>query len=631
MSAAAPPNVANLDGLRRLAEAGAQYVLIPPRSKIPTGEKWQRRRHDFRVVEAHLRQGGNAGLLLIDGWTDLDLDSEEAIALAADFLPPTGCTFGRDSARKSHWIFRCAAGATYRKFTDPLEANADRSTLLELRAAATGKGLQTVVPGSTHTSGESITFDDDGEPACVDRDELMRCAAALAAAVLLGRHWPTKGTRHAAALSLAGFLLRGGLDRARVALIVCGAARVAGDEEWRERRHDVESTHAGLSAGRPVTGGRTLADHFGAKILDKLGTWLELRRDGVASAADTQGATRCESDNGTGNAASEGMCHLTDLGNAQRLVRAHGADLRYCQPRGGWFTWDGCRWRLDTTGKVMRLAKRIVLGLYREAAQIANDEARKAFLTHARKSEAEPRLRAMVALAETEATVARDGDGWDADLWALNVLNGTLDLRVGTLRPHRRADHLTKLAPVVFDPKATLKLWDRFLSDATGGDAEMIGFLQRFTGYTLTGDTSEEKLAMILGPEASGKSTFIAATTKTLGDYAQTTDFETFLKRPATGGPRNDLARLAGARMVVSIEVDDGKALAEGVVKTLVGGDTVTARLLHKEFFEFVPAFKLWLAANHAHGCARTTARCGGASSACRSSTRSPKTSATRK
>ena len=110
----------------------------------------------------------------------------------------------------------------------------------------------------------------------------------------------------------------------------------------------------------------------------------------------------------------------------------------------------------------------------------------------------------------------------------------------------------------------------------------------------------EEVLFLVHGPAATSKSTIIEAIKTTLGDYAQTSDFETFVKRRDAGGPRNDIARLAGSRLVVSIEVDEGKQLAEGLVKTITGGDTVTARYLYHESFEFKPAFKLWLVANHA-------------------------------
>jgi putative DNA primase/helicase len=124
-------------------------------------------------------------------------------------------------------------------------------------------------------------------------------------------------------------------------------------------------------------------------------------------------------------------------------------------------------------------------------------------------------------------------------------------------------------------------------------------FVQRAAGYSLTGDTGEEKLFFAYGPPATGKSTLLRAIAAAIGDYAATADFEAFLINKNTGGPRNDIARLAGRRFVTSVEVDDGRRLAEGLVNQLTGGDTVTARFLYSESFEFIPQFKLWLAANN--------------------------------
>src|SRR5262249_49891327 len=156
----------------------------------------------------------------------------------------------------------------------------------------------------------------------------------------------------------------------------------------------------------------------------------------------------------------------------------------------------------------------------------------------------------------------------DREPFLLTVLNGTIDLRTGTLREHRRADLITKLAPVLYDPAAQLDLWDRFLRDVTAGleptldalaaSGEYRDFLQRAVGYPLTGDVSEEVFFLLHGPEASGKSTFVKAITKTLGDYAKVADFETFLVKRGDAGVRNDLAALVGARLVASIEVEEG-------------------------------------------------------------------------
>jgi putative DNA primase/helicase len=291
--------------------------------------------------------------------------------------------------------------------------------------------------------------------------------------------------------------------------------------------------------------------------------------------------------------------NMTDAGNARRLVKEHGHDLRYCHAWGKWLVWDGKRWRKDDAGAVVEKTKKTVRAIYAEAAAEPDKEQREALAKWARESERRHRIMDLIALAQSEPDIPVAPPDLDADPFLLNCRNGTVDLRTGSLRPHRREDSITKIAPVDYDPAARLNLWDRFLHTVTDGDSEMLSFLQRAVGYSLTGDTGEEKLFMPHGPGATGKSTFLEAFKSALGEYAATADFEAFLKRRDVGGPRNDIARLAGARLVVSIEVDEGKRLAEGLVKMLTGGDTVAARFLHKEAFEFAPQFKLWLAANH--------------------------------
>jgi putative DNA primase/helicase len=275
----------------------------------------------------------------------------------------------------------------------------------------------------------------------------------------------------------------------------------------------------------------------------------------------------------------------------------HGPDVRYA-PGVGWLAWDGRRWRADDTGELLRRAKQTARAIYHDAANCEDDDERKRILSWARASESEPRLRAMVSLAASERPVVVLGDQLDADPWLLTVQNGTINLRTGKLQPHDREDLITKLAPVRYDADARSERWEGFLDRTTGGDAELRSFLQRIAGYTIAGVTDEEILAFPHGPGATGKTTAVEAIRSAIGEYGCTADFETFLARRGDAGIRNDVARLAGARMVVSVEVEDGKRLAEGLIKQLTGGDKIAARFLHREFFEFTPRFTLWLVAN---------------------------------
>lgn len=315
----------------------------------------------------------------------------------------------------------------------------------------------------------------------------------------------------------------------------------------------------------------------------------------LATGADTATFTG-EPDGGVEDAGPMEL-PFTDSGNGERFEALFGQDFRHCGAQNKWYWWTGCRWEVDNSGRASLAAKEVARRLYAEAAKIGNDAHRRMAAGWARSSESASRRAATLKHAAFEGCIPVAPADFDGDEWLLNVRNGVLDLRTGTLLPHRRDYLMTRLAPVAFDPDAHSALWERFLETATDGDASFAEFLMRVAGYCLTGSTREEKLFMVLGPGGTGKSTFLEALRAVLGDYACTSGFESFtLKRDA--GVRNDIATLMGRRMVVSIETEEGKRLAEGLVKSLTGRDTISARFLYGEFFEYRPAFKLILAAN---------------------------------
>jgi putative DNA primase/helicase len=287
--------------------------------------------------------------------------------------------------------------------------------------------------------------------------------------------------------------------------------------------------------------------------------------------------------------------NLTDLGNAERFVARHGEDVRYCYPWAKWLVWTGTRWERDDAGRVHRLAKETVRGIYAEAAAAEDEDRRKALAQHATRSEAEAKIRAMLELAKSEVPVSPDE--LDADAWLLNAPNGTIDLRAGKLRPHRREDLLTKMAGAGYDPDAPAPTWAAFLERVLPGE-ELREFVRRASGYSATGDTSEQCMFINHGGGANGKSTFQEALAAALGDYAMRTPTETLLAKRAGGIP-NDVARLKGARFVAASETEEGRRLAESLVKDLTGQDTISARFMRAEWFDFKPTHKLWLSTNH--------------------------------
>ena len=293
--------------------------------------------------------------------------------------------------------------------------------------------------------------------------------------------------------------------------------------------------------------------------------------------------------------------HMTDLGNAIRLVHRYGEDLRWSQPLKSWLVWDNQRWKRDQTRAIDRIAKETALGMYQAASLIEDEGKRQDLAKHAVKSEAAARITAMIDLAKSQPGIPVMPHEFDADLWLLNTPNGTLNLQTGELHEHRREDLITKLTAVPYDGDARLELWDNFIADICNGDPQLATFLQRAAGATLSGDLSQtERFFFGYGGAFTGKTSFLEAVARTLGDYAVTADFETFLKRDHVGGPRSDLARLAGARMVKSVEVSEGRRLDEGLLKQITGGDVLTVRDMYAKEFEYLPQFTLWLAANDA-------------------------------
>lgn len=289
---------------------------------------------------------------------------------------------------------------------------------------------------------------------------------------------------------------------------------------------------------------------------------------------------------------------LTDFGNAERFASQHLDSVRYCHTWGKWLIWNGRHWQVDETNRIRQLAKSTVRSIYKEASKIEDDERRKQFSKHARASESSGRIFAMLALAQSEQALAVTGSRLDANPWILNVLNGVIDLKTGNLHPHNRRDLITKIAPVQHDPDATCPEWFNFLDRVMGGSDGLISYLQKLAGYSLTGDTREKCLPVLHGIGDNGKTIFTATIGGMLGDYAQETPVETLMIRKQEAIP-NDIARLKGARLVTASEGERGQRLAESLIKRLTGGDKISARFLHQEWFEFTPEFKIWLSTNH--------------------------------
>lgn len=289
----------------------------------------------------------------------------------------------------------------------------------------------------------------------------------------------------------------------------------------------------------------------------------------------------------------------TDVGNARRLVTRYGDRVRFVGgARGFWIVWDGTRWTRDATSQVEYFAKKTVRSIFLEAKDAPTADESTKLAAWAMRSESGPRIREMIRLAQSEPEIQIPYTALDPDPWRLNVANGTIDLRTGVLRDHDPEHLITKLTPIEYLPDAEAPRWHAFLARVMAGRSDLLAFLQLAVGYVLTGSTREQVLFLLYGKGANGKSTFLEVIRALLGEYARQASFATFLARRSEG-PRNDIADLAGARLVTSVEASEGQRFDEAVVKQLTGSDTISARFLYQEAFEFVPTFKIFLAANH--------------------------------
>lgn len=288
--------------------------------------------------------------------------------------------------------------------------------------------------------------------------------------------------------------------------------------------------------------------------------------------------------------------HLTDLGNARRLVARHGPEMHFPHQWHRWLTYDGRRWAVDDTADILRRAKDTVGSIYIEAGEATDPTARKALADHAKRSESEAHIKAMISLAESEPGIPVRPDELDTDPMLFNVDNGTLNLRTGELQPHTPDDLITKIAQVAFDPDAEAPIWDAFLERVLP-DANVRAFLQRLIGYSMTGLTTEQIIAFLIGNGANGKSTLLEVLLALFGDYGRTAAPGMLLTGRSDRHP-TELADLHGARFVSTVEVGEGRRLKEDLIKQLTGGDTIKARRMHENFWEFTPTHQLFVAAN---------------------------------
>jgi len=294
----------------------------------------------------------------------------------------------------------------------------------------------------------------------------------------------------------------------------------------------------------------------------------------------------------------KGKIQFTDTTNAERLCKECGNEIRYNAAWKKWLVFNGKRWEADDGALIHERGLQMVRGIYNELLFTSDYRDRMEIEKYGILCESVRRREAIIKAASWIKELNIDSNQLDANPWLLCVKNGTLDLCSGSFRPHQKGDFITKMADVDYDPNAACVEWKKFLREIMNYNNELIMYIQTVCGWAVTGDTSEQTMFILFGSGANGKSTFLNTLMCLLGDYAIATPTETFMARKGEQ-IGNDLARLKGTRFVTTTETEQGKKIAEPLIKQITGNDRITARFLYGEYFNFQPTFKVFMATNH--------------------------------
>jgi putative DNA primase/helicase len=387
-----------------------------------------------------------------------------------------------------------------------------------------------------------------------------------------------------------------GHDALRVDLYRCGADPMLTSADMGGHVPGLSVWGAGQELALPPSEARMgrltrwapgIADTLDPRDVARLPAWLErMARDPAQAERSARQAQE-----------TVGERPLSDVGNAERLARRHGQDLRWCEAWGSWLAWDGTHWKADETGEVIRRAVDTIRALGEEAAREAHEGRRRELLKWALASESRGRVEAMVSLCKAQPGIAVTVAQLDTDPWKLNVANGTIDLRTGVLLSHRREDLITKVSLVAWDPTAPAPTFAAFLSRSVPS-APVRACLARLVGYAATGVIREHVLPIHYGGGGNGKSVLTDIVMHALGTYASKIPTDVILAKTQDAHPA-ERATLRGLRFAACSETARGRALDEATVKDLTGGENISARLMYGNWFHFAPTHTLWLSTNN--------------------------------
>ena len=288
---------------------------------------------------------------------------------------------------------------------------------------------------------------------------------------------------------------------------------------------------------------------------------------------------------------------FTDISNAKLFTEMFKNQVCFSRDYGGWFIYNGKTWQKDKNSQIKSYAIEVYERL-REHLQnyTGNKFALEAYAKHVKSSGSDGKLNSMVN--RSEAFLGVPLENFDCDQNLFNCNNGTFNLETMKFQSFDPSDLLTKISPVDYIKEAECPLWHKFLNDIFLGDQEVIDFMQRAIGYSMTSSIKEHCMFIFYGTGRNGKTTMIETISKIFGSYSIGLPPESIMHKKNGNNIPNDIARLKGARRVTVSESKENVTLDEALIKRLTGGDLITARFLNKEFFDFYPVFKLFLYTN---------------------------------
>ena len=578
-------------GALQMSEAKIKVIALQPNAKVPISKGFfDTATHERSEIEAFATDNPGCNFGVVTGEKSgifvLDVDGEEGRKSLQNLMDNHGklpSTFSVLTYRGTHLYFqtgkheiRCSVGKL--------------GPGLDIR----GDGGYVVAPGSKHPEGAYYEYADGRD---IEQIEIAPAPAWLLGLVVKKSVSPASDV-----------VTTKPPDRERAYIAAVVDKELAVLSQATEGQRNISLNIASFKLGQWAYTGTFVADDLKSKLRQiALQIGLEAGeidatiqsgwKAGMAQPRQLQLESPTAKFNDSQSALTTELAGLgdTDADNASRFLRRYAHCVVYT-PSRGWMVYQGGRWQRDSLAKHKEFADetmRQIVGEVEHTAGNAEKLAKRAFAVRCLSNGARNRMLEMV---QHRLTVP--DEKFDSHPFLLNVASGTINLIDGQLRSHNALDYITHYVDVKYDAKSLCPLFKKTLKHALKGDKQLVSFVQRAVGYSLTGDTKEQRFFFLFGPGNTSKSTFINTVRTLLKSYGKHTPVETLLAKKFEGTASNDLARLQGARMVTAVEANSGRELDEAKIKSMTGGEPITSRFLYREFFEFQPEFKLWLASN---------------------------------